>query len=238
MTRIDRHQSCVGKRRTERKMPNRLKELRTEKGLSQNELADALGVVRQQISKIESGERQLTQKWMVRLGRVLDCDPIEILNPTDAQVLGIREVSGSYSPPRVRVVGFLGAKDLYYPDPHKGPWETIGLASAPLDQSLNPDKLIALRILSGSPESLYAKDDLAYFPDPHEEEFIPAVCANSPCLVETREGMIAAKVPVPNDAGTWDLRSQTGEPLVKSVSLKWAQPLLWIQKKPHRVLGS
>ena len=51
---------------------NRLKELRTEKGLSQSQLADMVGVSRNTISSIETGQFNPTAKLALVLCVALD----------------------------------------------------------------------------------------------------------------------------------------------------------------------
>ncbi|WP_417449580.1 XRE family transcriptional regulator [Kordiimonas sp.] len=52
-------------------MENRLKEIRERKGLSQTELADAIGTTQGQIYKLESGSVRLSDVWLERLAPVL-----------------------------------------------------------------------------------------------------------------------------------------------------------------------
>lgn len=48
-------------------------------GLSQQDLADALGVTFQQIQKYENGTNRLAAGRLVTLAKVLDCQPAELL---------------------------------------------------------------------------------------------------------------------------------------------------------------
>ncbi len=59
--------------------PNRLRELREQRGKSQQQVAEAIGTTQNQISRLESGERELTIGWMNKLGAALSIDPAEIL---------------------------------------------------------------------------------------------------------------------------------------------------------------
>ena len=52
-------------------LKNRLRETRAEKGLSQQELADCLGVSRQTINAIEKGDYNPTIKLCIGICRVL-----------------------------------------------------------------------------------------------------------------------------------------------------------------------
>lgn len=50
---------------------NRVKELREQKGLSQEQLADRVGAHYTTISKIERGVQQLNVRWMERIAEAL-----------------------------------------------------------------------------------------------------------------------------------------------------------------------
>ena len=53
------------------KHPNRLREIRTAKGLSLDKVAIAAGTSNQQLSRLERGERRLSHGWMIRLSGAL-----------------------------------------------------------------------------------------------------------------------------------------------------------------------
>ena len=58
---------------TERREMN-LREVRKEKGITQQQLAESSGVSQSQIARYESGERQPRPKVAQKLGKVLDVD--------------------------------------------------------------------------------------------------------------------------------------------------------------------
>lgn len=60
-------------------MTNRIRQIREDRGLSQQELADRVGTSNQQISLLERGERQLTANWMERLAKGLDVNPADLM---------------------------------------------------------------------------------------------------------------------------------------------------------------
>lgn len=76
---------------------NRLKELRTEKGIKQAELADYLNVTRQAVSRYETGERDLGTDDIRRLCAYFGCSADYLLgfssrrtpeiSPEDAELL-------------------------------------------------------------------------------------------------------------------------------------------------------
>ena len=59
-------------------MVNKLKILRVTKGLSQQELAKALGVTQGAVSQWETGIKQPNEKMLCRLAEVLECDSKEL----------------------------------------------------------------------------------------------------------------------------------------------------------------
>ncbi len=54
-------------------MKNKLKELRTERSLSQGELADQLGVSRQSVNAIETGRYDPSLPLAFKIARLFDC---------------------------------------------------------------------------------------------------------------------------------------------------------------------
>lgn len=56
-------------------MQNHIRQLREARGLTLEQLAEAVGTSNQQISLLELNKRQLTVSWMVRLAKVLGCHP-------------------------------------------------------------------------------------------------------------------------------------------------------------------
>lgn len=58
---------------------NHIREYRTAKGWSLEQLAQACLSSKSQISKLEKGHRRLTVDWMVRIGSALEIDPRDLL---------------------------------------------------------------------------------------------------------------------------------------------------------------
>jgi SOS-response transcriptional repressor LexA len=66
-------------------MKNRIKALREAQSLSQDDLAKRAGTTRQQIFRLEKNQRRLSDVWIERLARALDCDPTELIGAAMAQ---------------------------------------------------------------------------------------------------------------------------------------------------------
>lgn len=65
------------------KFPNRLREWREARGMSQQELADEAGCSKMQISTLERGRPSLDIVWMQRLAPIPRVEPGDLLNPGD-----------------------------------------------------------------------------------------------------------------------------------------------------------
>ncbi len=61
-----------------------LRRYRIDRGLSQEEFADELGVHRTYMGSIERGERNLTLRTVERLAGLIAVDPIQLLRPPAA----------------------------------------------------------------------------------------------------------------------------------------------------------
>ena len=72
-------------------MANHLRAWREYRGLSQEALGAAVGATKSAISKLESGDRQLTERWLTELARPLKATPAALLSPPggDAPAAGL-----------------------------------------------------------------------------------------------------------------------------------------------------
>lgn len=70
-------------------MANNIKKIRLDRGLSQEELGRRIGASKQMVGRLESGKRQLTQRWIESISNALECHPAELLTaatPTAKQL--------------------------------------------------------------------------------------------------------------------------------------------------------
>jgi transcriptional regulator with XRE-family HTH domain len=68
------------------KVPHYLKEWRKFRGMTQQELADALETSKSVISDMERGELQLSPKWLRRIAPILETQPGHILDHDPAEL--------------------------------------------------------------------------------------------------------------------------------------------------------
>ena len=75
-------------------VPNRIKELRQARDLSQEGLARECHTTHATIGKLEKGDMELTLNWMRRIAAALDCKPVDLLAEDDlAYKLGPEEMT-------------------------------------------------------------------------------------------------------------------------------------------------
>lgn len=68
----------------EKKYPNCIREIRMMKGISAYKLAEMIGTSKDQIEKLQKGERRLTDSWLKRLSEALGCTKAELLGESPA----------------------------------------------------------------------------------------------------------------------------------------------------------
>lgn len=61
-----------------------IRAIRKKRGVSQEQLADALGVHRTYMGGVERGERNLTLRSLERLAQRMGVDPVSLLKPPPA----------------------------------------------------------------------------------------------------------------------------------------------------------
>jgi transcriptional regulator with XRE-family HTH domain len=82
------------------KEPNRIRELRMARGMSQEELAGLVGCSKMQISGLERGKPRLDVLWMQRLAAPMGVAPADLLlaadNPHATQTVAEKELLALY----------------------------------------------------------------------------------------------------------------------------------------------
>jgi len=75
-------------------MPNRIRALRVARNLTLDDVAERIGTSVQQVSRLELGERRLTDDWMRRIAGALGVRPADLFadsTPDDREVVQVRE---------------------------------------------------------------------------------------------------------------------------------------------------
>ena len=92
------------------KQPHYIREWRKHRGLTQEQLAERIGIARSYLTKIERGTRRYDQPFLEAAADALRCDPGDIIvrDPTDPE--GIWSIWEQLKPAeRVRAVAVLRA---------------------------------------------------------------------------------------------------------------------------------
>jgi transcriptional regulator with XRE-family HTH domain len=71
------------------KQPHYVKEWRKHRGLSQEQLAERIGITKSYLSRIENSKRRYDQPFLEAAAEVLRCEPADLIvrDPTDPQGL-------------------------------------------------------------------------------------------------------------------------------------------------------
>ncbi len=88
--------------------------LRKKRGLTQRQIADAVGVEPDHISKLENGDRKLSPEWLERLSKVLGCTKAELLGEAPAMTPQDKALIDLYNalPPEHQETILKLAKDM------------------------------------------------------------------------------------------------------------------------------
>lgn len=68
-----------------------LYDLRQKRGMTQRQIAEAIGASVQQVCALENGTRKLAPEWIDRLSKVLKCSKAELLGESAPEQLTNRE---------------------------------------------------------------------------------------------------------------------------------------------------
>jgi phage repressor protein C with HTH and peptisase S24 domain len=132
-------------------MPNPLRTLRESRDLSLAALADLVGTTRQQIHKLETGERRLSIDWLLKLASALGVEPKDLLPSEQAPAFGgLAESSRGALRPRG-----AGIRPADRPDPRDvipirsagrgGDGQTMFLGDGPIGFTRRPSSLQEVR---------------------------------------------------------------------------------------------
>ena len=61
--------------------PNRVREWRKRRGLTLQTAAPMIGLSWTHLSRIEKGERELNETWLIKISEALKCEPCDLLRP-------------------------------------------------------------------------------------------------------------------------------------------------------------
>lgn len=192
--------------RTIERLPNRIRELRNARGMSQSALGKAVNASGMAVSFWETGERRLKAGDMERIAEALGVAPSEIL-PAEAS--------------NVPVVGRVGAGAEVTPfDDHaKGE----GLYEVECPRGLDPKATVAVEVVGASMEPLIGEGWVLFYD--RSPEPTPSAVIGKLCIVKLEDGRTLVKqVRRGPEKGRFNLVSLNA-PMIEDVALEWAAPV-------------
>lgn len=187
--------------------PNRLKELRKAKKLSQEKLAALVNTSKGQIYNLERGNREMTIGWMTRLAVPLEVNPEDLISDSKAKL--------------VPVVGLVEAGIITVIEGHS---KGAGLEFVESPRRYNDHQLVAVRVKGDSMRPAM-RDGLLLF---YNLEFdgVPEECIGEQCVVKTQMGgYLIRDVKAGSRANYFHLIAYNGETSF-DVQLDWAAKII------------
>ena len=144
-------------------MTNRISQRRRQLGLSQMRLAELMGVEQPTVARWERERRGVKIDTLIRLARVLDCDPRDLM-PDDSP-----PPPSTMGPPGAVPLAFPGGRDLPVRGGARGGADAMFLdQGAPLDWVQRPPQLVgvpdafAVYVVSDSMSPRYEPGDILF----------------------------------------------------------------------------
>lgn len=187
------------------RFPNRIREIRLRRGLSQQALGEAANIDYRTVGKLERGETRLKVEDMERLAPALGIEPSDLHSMAKT----------------VPVVGYVGAGAQVFPiDDHaKGD----GLADVRCPPGLDPDTTVAVQVKG---DSMWPLEDGWVLFYSRAQEATASHVVGKLCIVKVaNDGPTLVKhVRRAPQAGHFNLISSNAPPL-EDVELDWASPV-------------
>lgn len=95
------------------KIAKRLQEIRMQRNLSMQQVADIVGTTKSQIDKLEKGERRLTVEWLLKISKALGCPPHDVLIEENLPHPGSTKSSPVPYEPKAQYIPVLGISDSF-----------------------------------------------------------------------------------------------------------------------------
>jgi len=184
--------------------PNRIRQLRDDQGLTIEELAEKTGLSVSYVSRLESGERNLSVKNLNLFAHALDVPPQDILIESTTRTANI-----------VSVMGRIGAGAEIMPEEEQIPPEGLYEIETPFPL---PDDAIAFEV---SGESMWPRYDDGDIIICWRQGVVVEEVLGWEAAVKTAKGQrFLKRVLRGSEQGTYDLESHNAPP-IRSVRLVW-----------------
>lgn len=190
---------------------NNIAQIRKAAVLSQDDLAERIGTTRNNLGKLERGERRLNQDWINKIAAACKVRPQDVL------------VAQEGEEPKVSVVGFVGAGgEIIFEDAFAKGNALYEVGALP---GMEADGLIGLEVRGDSMYPAIRDGHIAFFRrdgwDHVEDDALRdwAVCRLDDGRTLLKEVRLSA------EPGKYDLIS-TNAPPIERVGLAWATPVI------------
>ena len=183
-------------------MDLQLKQLRKSRGLTQEQLAESMGVDRVHVSRIESGARRANTDFL----------------ESAASILGA-SMSDMFKRPPIQIIGYIGAGGM------------VEAVELPLDTVERPPQLIgdiiAVKVKGSSMQPSLYDGDVVFYSENSTD--IDKVIGKRPVIVNYGDGMIAVKqVMYGSKEGLYTLISINQSPIT-DIKVNWVAKIDWIK---------
>ena len=188
-------------------MELRLKQIRVERGITQQEMADALDITTVQISRFESGARRTNTEFLENA----------------AKFLGVA-VSDLFVKRQINVVGYIGAGAEFYAIDDHAKGAGIDTIDSPPGC---PPNAVAVQVRGESMMPVYFDGDILIYSDRRNDidTFI-----NTRCVVGLADGRVLVKIVRRGQEGLYTL-SSFNSGLIEDVAIDWCAKIEWVQPK-------
>ncbi len=200
-------------------MKNRIKEIRREAGMTQDEVAAALGKTKGQISKLENGHTEITGSWLSALAKLFGRKPEEFI---------AQEIY------KVPVLGYVGAGGEIFPFDDMPLMNPLMLRERERVETncefveappgVYPSGIACVKVKGHSQHPVYKDGEYLFY------KTTPGVtqnCIGEDCIVALDNGKVMVKIlRKSSNYGLFDLDSYN-EPTIKDVTVVWAAPIEW-----------
>ncbi len=204
------------------KYPNRIKEIRDERGLSQEQLADRLNTSRGQVYQLEKGLRKLSHDWMVRLSKALHCDPEDFIKNSTNKIIPI--------------LGYIGAGEEVFPV------DDLPLISSALRENdvsqincefvetppgSSSSGMVALRVKGDSMEPFLSENTIIYYNAVIRRNFDEYL--NSLVVAKLKDGHVyLKKLKRGFGYGKYNLLSYNAK-MIENVEMEWCAKIVFVK---------
>lgn len=211
------------------KTGEKIKQIRNSKKISREKLAPKMNTTGHTIYRLERGEMQITEDWLERFAKALDCSILELIddatrgltNSSTTEKISIYPLNKKTVP----VVGYVGAGQMVFPiDSYQ---KGNGMEEVICPPDVNPNTVVALKVKGDSMLPAMQEGWIIYY---NREVFgMNGDCLNKLCVIGLHDDSVMVKeLRKGYKKDAFNLHSYNA-PIIEDVKLKWCAPVLFIK---------